>query len=133
MLTPAGATAVGARDFLIAYNVYLDTDDVAIARQIAKVLRERDGGLPHVKALGMLVGGRAQVSINLTNYRRTSLQTVWDRIVAEAARHGVAPIEHEIVGLVSADALPPLDRYPQFAHIARTQVLEDRLKIKNGR
>lgn len=126
-LTPAGATAVGARDFLIAYNVYLDTADVQIARHIARTIRERDGGLPYVKALGMLVGGRAQVSMNLTNYRVTPMHHVWDRIAAEAVRYRVTPVEHEIVGLVPAAALPPLDRYPQFANIAQTQVLEDRL------
>lgn len=126
-LSPAGATAIGARDILIAYNVYLDTADVTVARQIARAIRERDGGLPYVKALGMLVGGRAQVSMNLTNYRVTSIETVLDRIADLAAQRGIIPIEHEIVGLLPADALPPRDRYPLFDQIARTRVLEDRL------
>jgi glutamate formiminotransferase len=126
-LTPAGATIVGARPVLIAYNVYLNTADVSIARRVARAIRERDGGLPHVKALGMLVNGRAQVSINLTNYRETSPAAVWDRIAAEAARYDAAPVEPEIVGLLPADAVPPLPRYPQFTHIAQTQTLEARL------
>ena len=126
-LTPAGATAIGAREVLIAYNVYLDTDDVAIARHIARAVRERDGGLPHVKALGMVVRGRAQVSINLTDYRVTSLGTVWDTVAAHAATAHVVPVDHEIVGLLPAAAVPPLARYPQFAHIAYTQTLDARL------
>ncbi len=126
-LSPAGATAIGAREVLIAYNVYLDTDDVTIARRIARAVRQRDGGLPHVKALGMSVRGRAQVSINLTDPRVTPLGTVWDAVAAHAAHSNVAPVDHEIVGLLPAAAVPPLDRYPQFAHIARTQTLEARL------
>jgi len=126
-LTPTGATVIGAREALIAYNVYLDTADVSIARRIARAIRERDGGLPHVKALGMLVRGRAQVSINLTDYRVTSLGTVWDAVAAHAASAHVVPLKHEIVGLLPAAAVPPLDRYPQFAHIAHTQTLEARI------
>jgi len=128
-LTPAGATIVGARPILIAYNVYLDTADANIARRIAWAIRERDGGLPYVKALGMLVNGRAQVSINLTNYRETSPAAVWDCIAALAARYDTALVEPEIVGLLPADAVPPLDQYPQFTHIARTQTLEERLNV----
>jgi glutamate formiminotransferase len=129
-LTPAGATLVGARSILIAYNVFLNTADSNIARRIARAIRERDGGLPHVRALGMLVNGRAQVSMNLTNYRETLPAAVWDRIAAHAAQHGAAPVEPEIVGLLPAAAVPPLDRYPAFANIARTQTLEARLAEK---
>ncbi len=74
-LGPAGATVIGARHPLIAYNVYLASEDVAIAKAIAKKIRQSSGGLPSVKALGMLVEGRAQVSMNLTNFRQTSVRT----------------------------------------------------------
>ncbi len=79
-LGPAGATVIGARHPLIAYNVYLDSDDVSIAKAIAKKIRQSSGGLPSVKALGMLVEGRAQVSMNLTNFRQTSVRTVVEAI-----------------------------------------------------
>ena len=84
----AGAIAVGARPFLIAFNVNLKTDDVMIARRIARVVRERDGGLPFVKALGFQLRsqGVVQVSMNLTNYEQTSIATAFDAVRNEAGR-----------------------------------------------
>jgi len=104
----AGATAVGARPILIAYNVNLASNRLGVAKRIASVVRESSGGFAHVKALGMqLDHGLVQVSMNLTNYKETSMMTVFDAIAREAAVDGVRVLESEIVGLVPADALPP--------------------------
>lgn len=104
----AGASAIGARPILIAYNVNLASNRLGVARRIASVIRASTGGLPHVKALGLqLDHGVVQVSMNLTSYKDTSITTVFDAIVREAAVDGVRILESEIVGLVPADALPP--------------------------
>jgi glutamate formiminotransferase / 5-formyltetrahydrofolate cyclo-ligase len=105
----AGATAIGARPILIAYNVNLASDRLDVARQIASVIRESGGGFPGVKAMGVRLGHRGivQVSMNLTDYRRTSMTTVFDAISREASAAGIGVLESEIVGLVPPDALPP--------------------------
>lgn len=124
----AGATAIGARPPLIAFNVYLTTNDVRIAQAIAKAVRYSSGGLRYVKALGLLVEGRAQVSMNLTDYRKTPIARVVEMIRAEAARYGVSIAGSEIVGLVPQEAL--LDaavHYLQLHHFSAGQVLENRL------
>jgi glutamate formiminotransferase len=127
-LTPAGATVIGARAPLIAYNVYLSTGDVEIAKKIAKAIRHSSGGLRYVKALGLLVDGRAQVSINMTDFRSTPLHRAFDLVRAEAARYGVLPTESEIVGLVPQDALLDVaEHYLQLNRFKRAQVLERRL------
>jgi glutamate formiminotransferase len=127
-LTPAGATAIGARAPLIAYNVYLSTDNVEIAKKIAKAIRHSSGGLRHVKALGLLVDGRAQVSINMTDFRQTPLHRAFDLIRSEALRYGVLPTESEIVGLVPEDALlDAAEHYLGLNRFKRPQVLERRL------
>ena len=111
----AGATAVGARGPLIAFNVNLDTDNLAVARQIARRVRASDGGLPSVKALGVRLADRSlvQVSMNLTDYRRTSLSEAVARVTREAERLGVTVAETEVIGLVPQAALdrrmPTLD------------------------
>jgi glutamate formiminotransferase len=104
----AGCVAVGARFPLIAYNVNLDTADVAVARKIAKKVRERDGGLPTVKALGMMMEsiGKAQVSMNLCNYTVTSIRRAFDAVRAEATALGAEVHSSEIVGMLPAAALP---------------------------
>lgn len=102
----AGAVIVGARPILIAFNVFLRTADVAIARAIASRIRERDGGLPGVRALGLLVGGQAQVSMNLVDYRATSPVAVVDAIRQRAVDHSVALDRSELIGLIPRDALP---------------------------
>lgn len=103
----AGATAIGARPLLIAYNVNLASNRLGVAKHIASVIRASSGGLTHVKALGMqLDRGIVQVSMNLTNYEETSMMTVFDAIAREAAVDGVRVLESEIVGLVPAAALP---------------------------
>ncbi len=104
-LGAAGATVIGARAPLIAFNAYLDSADVTIARSIARTIRESSGGLACVRAIGVQVGGRAQVSINVIDFRRTSLYTIM-RAVDEAARqHGAAVVETELVGLMPQAAL----------------------------
>lgn len=105
MLGPAGATAVGARDFLIAWNVFLNTADVRIAERIARAVRHSSGGLRGVQALGMLVNGRAQVSMNLTDFRHTPLPRVMEMVRREAARYGVLVERSELVGLLPLDAV----------------------------
>ncbi len=103
----AGCVAVGAREFLIAFNINLMTDDLEIARAIARTIRWSSGGLPAVKAMGVLLEERrqAQVSINMTNFRETALHTVLEKVRVEAARHGTAIAGSEIVGLVPEEAL----------------------------
>lgn len=101
----AGAVVIGARQPLIAYNVYLTTDDVTVARNIARAIRGSSGGLRGVKALGLLVKGRAQVSMNLVDYQHTPLHRVMELIRIEAARYGTQIYESELIGLMPQDAL----------------------------
>src|SRR5512141_2966423 len=104
-LGTAGATVIGARNPLIAFNVYLTTDDVNIAKKVAKAIRHSTGGLRYVKGLGLLVDGRAQVSMNLTNFHETPLARVVETIRREAERYGVAIHHSELVGLIPQEAL----------------------------
>src|SRR5207253_8890652 len=101
----AGATAIGARPFLVAYNIYLDTAEVAAAKDIAKLLRTSSGGLPAVQASGFEVGGRAQVSMNLLDIDTTPPAAVYAAVEAEARPRGVAVVRSEIVGLVPERAI----------------------------
>jgi glutamate formiminotransferase len=105
----AGATVVGARNVLVAFNVLLDTADVSLARAIARKVRASSGGLPTVKAIGVLLAskGRAQVSMNLTDYRTTPPRVAFDAVAQEAAASGVGVVSSEIVGLIPAAALWP--------------------------
>src|SRR5271168_1416396 len=96
----AGAAAVGARRFLIAWNLYLNTGDVATARAIAREIRASGGGLTGVKAIGVLAQGEAQISMNITDFRQTPLSQVYAAVKEKAARHGVAPVRGELIGLV---------------------------------
>jgi glutamate formiminotransferase / 5-formyltetrahydrofolate cyclo-ligase len=103
----AGAVGVGARTFLIAYNINLKTTDVDIAKAISKQVRERDGGLPRVQAMGFFLDDRnvAQVSMNLLDHNVTSIRTVFDEVAARASQAGVEIEESELVGLVPRVAL----------------------------
>jgi glutamate formiminotransferase / 5-formyltetrahydrofolate cyclo-ligase len=103
----AGATVVGARRALIAFNVNLATNQLAIAKRIAAAVRESNGGLLSVKALGVSLPHRGivQVSMNLTNFQRTPIETVFDRVAAEAAKSGVEVVDSELVGLIPEAAL----------------------------
>ncbi len=128
VLGPAGAVVIGARDFLIAYNVYLTTDDVEVARRIARAIRHVSGGLRYVKALGLRVKGRAQVSMNLTNFHGTPIHRVMELIRAEAARYGVQVHHSELVGMIPQEALWETARwYLQLDEFDHDQVLEPRL------
>lgn len=100
----AGASAVGARKFLIAYNIFLDSSDVAVARAIAREIRAASGGLKGVKALGMLVHDRAQLTMNITDYEVTPVSMVFDKVSRLAARHKTAPVEGEVIGLIPESA-----------------------------
>src|ERR687889_2344099 len=106
-----GAVAVGARPLLVAFNAYLDTDDVEVARAIALEVRERDGGLPGVKALGLEVGGRAQVSMNLTDLERTPLPTALEAVRRSAENRGARVESTELVGMVPLSAVLEAARY----------------------
>jgi len=127
-LGPAGATVIGARHPLIAFNVYLDSDDVSIAKAIARNIRASSGGLPCVKALGMLVEGRAQVSMNLANYRQTPIQQVMEAIRREAKKNKVKIHHSEVVGLIPQEALTETAIASlQLEGFRTDQILEQRL------
>ncbi|HXQ91361.1 MAG TPA: glutamate formimidoyltransferase [Nitrososphaerales archaeon] len=126
----AGATAVGARPILIAYNVNLESDDLSIAKRIAKRIRERDGGFPAVKALGFQLKDRSlvQVSMNLTDYTRTSMHTVFDAISQYAKEYGVKILESEIVGLVPQEAITLASvHYLSLSNFNSNQIIENRI------
>lgn len=126
-LGSAGATAIGARPFLIAFNVYLNTDDVEIARRIARAVRHSSGGLRYVKALGLLVEGRAQVSMNLTDFAHTPIHRVLELIRHEAARYGAAVTHSELVGLAPQQALLEAAAWYLQLDLDPRQVLENHL------
>lgn len=126
----AGAVVIGARKPLIAFNVYLTTADVSIAQRIAQAIRYSSGGLAGVKALGLLVKGQAQVSMNLTDYRRTPLFRVVEMIRSEANRYGVSIQHSELIGLIPQDALLDSARwYLQLQASDNRQILEHSLNF----
>ncbi|MGH9370418.1 MAG: glutamate formimidoyltransferase, partial [Vicinamibacterales bacterium] len=127
----AGASIIGARMPLIAYNINLNTDRLEVARRIAAAIRHSSGGLRYVKAMGVKLDDRniAQVSINLTNYQKTPIHRVFDLVVREAARYGVTVLESEIIGLVPAAALvSAAEHYLQLERFTVGQIFENRLK-----
>lgn len=127
-LTGAGATVIGARQPLIAFNVYLTTSDVAVANKIARAVRHSSGGLRFVKSMGVLVEGLAQVSMNLTNYRRTPMARVVEMIRREAERYGVGIHHSELVGLIPNEALVDAAIwYMQMDQFESDQVMENKL------
>ncbi len=127
-LGTAGATVIGARAPLIAFNVYLTSTDVSLAQKIAKAMRMSSGGFKFVKAMGVLVEGRAQVSMNLTNFRQTPLARVVEAIRREALRYGVGVHHSELVGLIPQDALIDASVwYTQLDDFKAEQILENRL------
>jgi glutamate formiminotransferase/formiminotetrahydrofolate cyclodeaminase len=128
-LGPAGAVAIGARNPLIAFNINLNTRDIKIARLIARKIRFSSGGLKYVKALGFIVHGYAQVSINLTNYLLTPISQVFELVQKETAQLGVSILHSEIVGLIPEDALLGAgSSYLQLKEFNNDQILEFRLK-----
>lgn len=131
----AGATVIGARAPLVAFNINLATDRVETAKSIAAAVRESSGGLPFVKAIGLALEerGLVQVSMNLTNFERTSIAQVFDAVRQEAERRGTTIVESEIVGLVPAAALPAAaERTLRLAGFTDDQLLERRLLSGKG-
>jgi glutamate formiminotransferase len=126
----AGATVVGARKFLIAFNMNLNTADVSIARRIARNIRASSGGFPCVKALGLLLDSRklAQVSMNLTDFERTPVSAVFEAVRGQAARLGVAVAESELIGLIPRGALEDSAQWlPTVRGFHAGLILENRL------
>lgn len=126
----AGAVVIGARGPLIAYNIYLGTADLAVAKAIARTIRHSSGGLRYVKALGIDIParGQVQVSMNLTNYRRSAIHTVFEMVKSAAASYGVAITDSEIVGLVPMEALVDAAAFYLRLHgFDREQILESRI------
>ena len=124
----AGATIVGARKFLVAYNVYLNTPDVEIAKKVAKSIRFSNGGLRYVKGMGVPVRGLAQVSMNLTDTDQTPIARVFEYVKREAARYGVMPLGSEIVGLIPKKALEDAaEWFLQVENFDSSLILENRL------
>jgi len=129
----AGATVVGARKFLIAYNIFLNTPDVEIAKKIAKAVRFSSGGLRFVKGAGFLVRGLAQVSMNLTDFEQTPVHRVFELVKSEAARYGVMPVSSEIVGLIPKKALESAaEWFLQVENFDSSLILENRLSAVMG-
>lgn len=126
----AGATVVGARSFLIAYNINLSTSDVAIAKKIASAIREAKGGFKYCRAMGIMIEERnmAQVTINMINYEGTPLHRVFETVKNEAARYGVNIVGSEIVGLVPMQALiDTADYYLRLENFNRRQIMEENI------
>ena len=124
----AGGTVVGARKFLIAYNVFLNTPDVEIAKKIAKAVRFSNGGMRFVKGAGFLVRGLAQVSMNLTDFEQTPVHRVFEMVKREAERYGVMPVSSEIVGLIPKKALEQAaEWFLQVENFDSSLILENRL------
>lgn len=129
-LGAAGATVIGARPPLVAFNVYLNTGDVEIASQIARAVRASGGGLAFVKAAGFLVEGQAQVSMNLTNYQKTPVFRVVEMIRREATRYGVSVTFSELIGLAPQEFFVETARwYLQLDKFLPDQLLETRIQI----
>jgi glutamate formiminotransferase len=131
----AGASVIGARMPLIAYNINLDTDRLEVAKKIASAIRMSSGGLRYVKAMGIPLEDRGivQVSMNLTNYEKTPIFRVFDLVKREAERYGVSVLESEIVGLVPAAALrQSVEYYLRLEGFSADQVLENKLRSRPG-
>jgi glutamate formiminotransferase len=131
----AGVTVVGARKFLIAYNVNLNTSDVSIANKIAKAIRFSSGGLRYVKSMGVQLKARnlAQVSINLTDFEQTPMHRVYEMVKREAERYGAIPVGSEIVGLIPKKAIEmTADFFLQLENFSPLQVFENKLGAALG-
>jgi len=121
----SGAVAVGARPFLVAFNAYLDTEDVEVARAVASEVRERDGGLPGLKALGLLVGEQAQVAMNLTDLQATSIPVALEAVRRSAEKRAARVESTELVGLVPLSAILEAARhYLALPELAPEHVVE---------
>ena len=126
----AGASAVGARRFLIAFNLFLDTPDVAVARAIARDIRQSGGGLAGVKAMGVSAQGQAQVSMNITDFTRTPVGEVYAAVKEKARRHGAQPARAELIGLIPEAAFERNSEWVRLLHEfdPDSKILESRLE-----
>ena len=130
---PAGAVVVGARPFLVAYNVYLQTENVEIAKEIAKRIRESSGGFPAVQAKGFLVEGQAQVSMNLLDTMRTPLHVVYDEIARQAGEHGIAVDRSELIGLMPQSVmLQAAAHYLRLPDFTADRTVEGAIQRRNA-
>ncbi len=132
----AGATAVGARELLVAYNINLDCSDLRLAQKIASLIREKSGGLPHVRAIGVILKSRhlAQVSMNLTNCKETPLKVIYEKVEALAAERGIEILESELIGLAPKCAF--VGTKPQnlkLVNFDKDRLLETHLKDFAGK
>ncbi len=129
----AGATVVGARKFLVAYNVFLNTTDVEVAKKIGKAVRQSSGGFRYVKGAGFSVRGLAQVSMNLTDFEQTPVHRVFEFVKREAERYGTTPLSSEIVGLIPKKALEnAAEWFLQVENFDSSMILENRLAAVMG-
>jgi glutamate formiminotransferase / 5-formyltetrahydrofolate cyclo-ligase len=127
----AGATAVGARELLVAYNINLSTDDLRLAQKIASQIREKSGGLKHVRAIGVILKSRgiAQVSMNLTNYKETPLKIIYDQVKTLSAERGVDILESELIGLTPKAAFAGTSsEYLKLKDFNKDRLLETHLQ-----
>jgi len=133
-LPKAGATVIGAREFLIAYNIYLNTTNVEIAKTIGRNIRHKNGGFHYVKSMGFETKPYVQVSMNLTNYKGTPMHMVVETVRNEAARYGVSIIETEVYGMIPVDAL--LEASEHYLQLNdkwdRSQVIEKKMESKDS-
>ncbi len=132
----AGACAVGARDLLIAFNIYLNTTELRVAQEVARTVRESSGGLPHIRALGRFIErrGQVQVSMNLTDFKATSIYRAFEEVGAEAIKRGALIVGSEIVGLVPREALDAGDyRTLMIEDYSPGLILEERYYQVTGR
>ena len=127
----AGACAVGARKFLVAYNIYFDSADVSIVRSIAKEIRAANGGLKGVKAMGVIAHGRAQLSMNITDFQVTPISQVYRAVFELAQRHKVAPVEGEVIGLLPEAAFERESEWMRQLNEfdPQAKILEHRLNV----
>jgi glutamate formiminotransferase len=130
----AGACAVGARKFLVAYNVYFDSADVALVRAIARDIRSASGGLKGVKAMGLLAHGRAQLAMNITDFEETPISQVYNTVCRLALNHKSAPVEGEVIGLVPEAACERESEWMRqlIGFDFQTKILEQRLAAPLG-
>jgi len=128
-VSPAGAVIVGARQFLVAYNFFLKSDDVTIAKRIAKKIRASSGGMPAVKALGLLVDGQAQVSMNLVDFNRTPLHVVTDAVTRLAESYGTQLDRAELIGLIPQEVMyQAAAHYLKLPDFDRSRVVENAIQ-----
>ena len=129
-LSKAGASIIGARDFLVAYNVNLRSQDMEAGKKIAKALRAKDGGLSFVKALAFYLEDKkcVQISMNLTNYKKTPVYRAYEMVKLEASRYGIEIMESEVIGLIPLDAILETGRfYMRMNSFKSNQIFEKKV------